>query len=348
LTYTVILIDNCGQTIGKVAMSTTQIKNDYFVAGELAMLIFSYLNDARIDAPALRRRLMNYGRGSQMPITTWWQALSDMQRIKPDPYLGFAIGQHIQLFHSGVLGYQIAQSETLGDALISFQNFQSLLHNFGSVNIDHSDGRVNINWDYQGKKSTLLSDQIFAGSMLTIVRQITGNPKLAANEMRFQQAAPDSSSPPLTIPIRYQSPALGISFPAQFLQLPIATVDPFLLSIIDRQAIALKSTKQDRFLQLVENRIIAALSSGKPSAEAVASDLNLSRRTLHRHLKQHSLNFHGLLRQIRIKLADLYLSEPHLGLTDVAFLLGYSEQSAFSRAFRGWHKATPDVYRRQL
>ena len=312
------------------------------------MLVYSYLDASGVQAPTVRRRLLPFGRGSQMPMTIWWQVLDELNSIAPAPYLGFEIGQHVQLSHSGVLGYLIAQNETLGDSLSCFQRFQALLHNYGPVLIDQDQGQVHITWDYQGKTSTLLSDQVFVSSLITIVRAITGSPSIVANQICFQQDDPQALHPPMACSVSYKARDLSFSFPAQALQLPIRTTDPFLVGVMGRQAQALRSRRGDHFLQTVESRILAALSSGQPSAELIADELHMSRRNLHRKLKQHGVNFHHVLRQTRIKLAELYLQEADLHLAEVAFLLGYSEQSAFNRAFRLWHGVTPAVYKQAL
>jgi len=283
-----------------------------------------------------------------MPIRTWWQVLAELNTINTSPYLGFAIGEHVQLSHSGALGYLIAQNETLGDALSCFQRFQILLHNYGPVHVDQKGNQLTISWDYQGKKSTLLSDQVFVSSMMSMVRNITGNASILASSIRFQQAQPAEAPAPIACAIEYRADAVGISFPAFALDHPIRTTDPFLLGVLGRQAEALQSKRQGHFLQAMESRILAALSSGQPSAESIAMDLHMSRRSLHRKLKEHGVNFHEVLRRTRIRLADLYLSESDLSLSEVAFLLGYSEQSAFNRAFRQWHGTPPAIYRKNL
>ncbi|MDX1694660.1 MAG: helix-turn-helix transcriptional regulator, partial [Ketobacteraceae bacterium] len=79
-----------------------------------------------------------------------------------------------------------------------------------------------------------------------------------------------------------------------------------------------------------------------------ARRVNMSTRTLHRRLEARGLNFQMLLGKTRRQLAQHYLSDTGLSLSEVAFLLGYSEQSAFNRAFRQWFGATPKGYRDKL
>ncbi|MNG33795.1 HTH-type transcriptional regulator VirS [compost metagenome] len=67
----------------------------------------------------------------------------------------------------------------------------------------------------------------------------------------------------------------------------------------------------------------------------------------YRQLAEHGLRYRALLGDVRFKLARLYLADPRLSLVEIALLLGYSEQSAFTRAFRTWSGSTPQDYRRQ-
>jgi AraC-like DNA-binding protein len=70
----------------------------------------------------------------------------------------------------------------------------------------------------------------------------------------------------------------------------------------------------------------------------------MSSRTLHRRLQALGINFNQLLKDIRIEMALEYLDEGKLSLTNISELLGYTEQSAFSRAFKHWTGQTPKQY----
>ena len=80
--------------------------------------------------------------------------------------------------------------------------------------------------------------------------------------------------------------------------------------------------------------------------DELAAELGMSSWTLHRRLRDLNVSFHDLVRGARRELALRYVAEPHIALTEVAFLLGYSELSAFSRAFRQWTGMSPVRYRR--
>ena len=73
----------------------------------------------------------------------------------------------------------------------------------------------------------------------------------------------------------------------------------------------------------------------------------MSRRTLQRKLQENGLTYRGLLEKTRHDLALRYLDDPDKTVTDITFLLGFSEQSAFTRAFKRWHGKSPSAYREQ-
>jgi AraC-like DNA-binding protein len=73
--------------------------------------------------------------------------------------------------------------------------------------------------------------------------------------------------------------------------------------------------------------------------------LHLSPRTLHRRLAEHDRSFRDVLNELRRGRAEAYLRDPTISLAEVAFMLGYSEQSTFQHAFRRWVGTTPGEFR---
>jgi len=92
-----------------------------------------------------------------------------------------------------------------------------------------------------------------------------------------------------------------------------------------------------RFNEKLKNE----LKEGRASIENMASCFGMSPRTLQRKLKQYDLSYSEILTNLRIELSKEMLTNPSLSLTEIAFLLGFSESSAFHRAFKQWTKLTP-------
>jgi AraC-like DNA-binding protein len=82
--------------------------------------------------------------------------------------------------------------------------------------------------------------------------------------------------------------------------------------------------------------------------QRVARDLGTSRRTLQRRLADAGASYQGLLDETRREAAERYLTESSLSIAEVAYLLGYSEPSAFHRAFKRWFGRSPQGFRERL
>ncbi len=103
--------------------------------------------------------------------------------------------------------------------------------------------------------------------------------------------------------------------------------------------------KKGDIVDQVKNIILENLPDGAVTDCLVASELNLSERSLQRRLKEHQTTFRFLLDNVREMVAKQHIANPMNRMSDVAFLLGFSEQSAFSRAFKKWTGKSPIEYR---
>jgi len=99
-------------------------------------------------------------------------------------------------------------------------------------------------------------------------------------------------------------------------------------------------------IERVTKSIVQNLPSGHANIEQVASDLFLSTRKLQRLLHFEDTSFIVLLNRIRQDLAERYIKDKNMDLTEIAFLLGFSEQSTFSRSFKRWTGISPTKYRK--
>ncbi|MEP5764348.1 MAG: AraC family transcriptional regulator [Halieaceae bacterium] len=95
----------------------------------------------------------------------------------------------------------------------------------------------------------------------------------------------------------------------------------------------------------VVGKIIEHLPDGPPSQKEIAGAMNVSNRTLQRKLKDEGTSFIDLLQDARLGLAKKYLSQPQRSIVEIAYLLGFSEPSTFSRAFKRWTGQAPIDYR---
>ncbi len=140
-----------------------------------------------------------------------------------------------------------------------------------------------------------------------------------------------------------------ISLDTALLALPVHGADLRLGRLLDRYADEMlrKLPRAEGFVESVRRVIAETLRGGDPSIECVATCLGLSTRTLQRRLREAGTTHKQLLDQLRHVLALRYADTEGLSFGEVAFLLGFSEPSAFHRAFKRWTGVAPGEYRRK-
>jgi AraC-like DNA-binding protein len=183
-----------------------------------------------------------------------------------------------------------------------------------------------------------------------VARQATGA-DFAPVEVRFRHGAPADPSEHRRLfraPLRFESGMNGVVLRRDLLDAPLVKADAGLCAVLERHAAELlrriphATVLSERVRQLVAKD----LASGVPSAGAVARGLSMSRRSLQRHLRADGTSHRDLVDTLRRELAMAYLAERRIAVAEVAFLLGFSEASAFHRAFKRWSGTTPAEYRR--
>jgi len=131
---------------------------------------------------------------------------------------------------------------------------------------------------------------------------------------------------------------------------PLSRADAYLNRTLRRHAELLlersASAASESTAQRVRSELLRQIRVGVPSLDAVARALGTGARTLQRRLRGEGVSFAGVAGEVRASLADEYLRDPALSVSEVAYLLGFSEPSAFSRAFRRWTGRTPESARR--
>jgi AraC-like DNA-binding protein len=138
-------------------------------------------------------------------------------------------------------------------------------------------------------------------------------------------------------------------FSAEVLNLPLRKSDPALLALLDRQAEAVLAevSRVPAVVDAWRRTLVPLIREGRTGLAALAEAHHTSVRSLQRRLAEQGTSFQQLLDDTRRHLAEGHLKNARLDVAEIALLLGYSEQSAFTRAFRSWTGVTPALWRRQ-
>lgn len=319
----------------------------YRVPGYFVRLLFDYLESRGLDAPALLQepRPDKYGIGTYSQFQCWSMIRRTQHRLK-DPLLGLHLGQSIAIAHLGLFGYLLFNSSTLAEVVLRAGKYFRLLQlNPIKLNLGMEADSFTLEFEIELEQQDRVGFEAAAAALVQLARNVTALP-LQAQEMWFMHAAPEERSAYdeyFGCEVRFGQPRIRLRFPLSYLNLKLRAPDPDLAVLLESQADnLLADLPGDPDLgQVVRDCIAELMRVGEPSIEQVAELLHLSPRTLQRRLDENGLNFRTLLDDTRLQLAENYLHDPTLQLKEVAHRLGFSEQSAFSRAFRRWTGTSP-------
>ena len=285
--------------------------------------------------------------------------LSVLQECK-DEGVGLVVGSAVQAKSYQVLGYAIMSSQNLGEAIDRLIRYEKLVGQLGSTVLlcgdegESSSGICKLVWQcpFDAIWVRFLKEAAIAGWVTYSLSQV--QVKNAEFTVYFDHAASPISlgryQEVFGDRIVFDSDWCGVAFDKALLSLPFTQADPGLNAMMDRQAMVLLEMFDSKLnlVNSIREQVASRLPSGDPILEEVAEALSLTARVLQNRLKDSGTTFKEVVDEVRKQLSLSYLSEEGVPLIDVAFLLGFSEQSSFSRAFKRWMGKSPMEYRKML
>lgn len=284
----------------------------------------------------------------ELALSVWREAV----RRSGDDAFGIHAAEQIRPGAFDVLDYATRSSATLGEGLERLVRYHRILHDAAVVRLSVEGDRARLSHELPGEVALPRHvAEFIAAGWVVVARQATGV-DFAPLDVSFRHPAPSDVSEHRRLfraPIQFNGATNGVVLPRTLLDTPLVKSDPGLCAVLERHARELleKIPRANSLSDRVRQLLAKDLSTGVPSAELSAPRLHMSRRTLQRLLRADGTTFTELV-DFRRDLAMRYLGEPQIGVAEVAFLLGFSEASAFHRAFRRWTGTTPSAYRKEL
>ena len=264
-----------------------------------------------------------------------------------DDLLGFHLAQPADLREMGALYYVLASSETIGEALQRVARYSSIVNEGMALKyIDDKD--VCMTFDYVGVSRHLDRHQIefLVTVLVRICWQLTGLrsvPSRVSLTHRRESGCSEFSAF-FGCEVEFGAAVDEVAFVTTIKHKSIVSADSylnrFLVSYFE-EAHSRRPTNRGPFRSSVENGIVPLLPHGKARAGEIARRLGVSQRTLARRLSVEGLTFSEVLDSLRSDLAERYLTDDELSISQVAWLLGYQEVSALTHAFKRWTGKTP-------
>ncbi|THD04125.1 hypothetical protein B1810_07090 [Panacagrimonas perspica] len=318
-------------------------------------MLYEYLENRNIDAVKLLGETAPEPTGpapGRYPVERWRRHLEKAAAHLQDDDLGLHLGRTVTPRHFGVMGYVLLACGTLGAALTRLHRYQRLVYDVSPMRFETHGNSVTLEWGTENGRPGRLVDETAITALVQFARDVTGAVDTTIDEVHFVNeppANPASYRRYFGGQVRWEQDATRVSLPLSLLARPLRQPDAALLGLLEQQAETLLADLPEAgdLEQAVRRAVGSTVREGEVTLERIASALHLSPRTLHRRLDALELGFRELRDDTRRRLAEQHLADPGMGIAEVALLLGYSEQSAFTRAFKRWTGSTPRAFRQE-
>ena len=270
-----------------------------------------------------------------------------------DDSFAFKVVRNIHPSYMGALGFAWMTSATVRDAFERLSRYYRLLTSEVQVAVAAADGSLEVVFDATAAQSRdpALRERLRLAGAVWLCRMIAGG-SFTPKTVEFQQDAPANAGDYYEFfrcEQRFGQERTALVIAAAEADEALPGFNAQLLQQFDHMAISyLAELDRSDLLGRVRATVLEQLPSGEATLEAVADRLAMSSRTLTRKLRERGHNFKDLLAGIRRELAEKYIMDTSLTLTEISYLLGFSENSSFSRAYRGWTGMSPSAHRGEL
>jgi AraC-like DNA-binding protein len=287
----------------------------------------------------------------RVPVKNQIKFLDIIANELPDPFLGIHLAEGIELREMGLLYYVIASSETLGDALKRLARYSGITNE--GLRITCREGKdIAVKFEYIGVSRLSDRHQIecFILILLRICRHLTGF-SLSPITIRLahrRSQLPTGMKKLFGCNVAFGSTVDEVVYPGFVKSIATINADPYLSSLLVRyceEALSNRPMSSGAWRLKVENDIVPLLPHGQAKIREIAKRLGTTARTLTRLLASEGCTFSEVLDTLRLDLAKSYLQEQNLPISEVAWLLGFQEVSAFFHACKRWTGKTPKQIR---
>ncbi len=284
-----------------------------------------------------------------IPVDRWLGLLEQAIAASGDPDLPLKIGESFRVKHLGLFGYVMMTCNTLREVVAQNRRYVRLIGGIGGSRLVECGATAELHCEWAESSPSPAIEAIFLAATANLSRWLSERHDLRWDAC-FRYERPGDLHQYERIfggAIHFAEPVTKLVFPAWYLDLRVAMANPELHSLVVAQAEERlgQHPAEPGFLSGVKTAIARDLATCRVSLAGVAAALRVSPRTLHRRLEEYECSFRDVVHEVRRARAEAYLQSPAISLAEVAFLLGYSEQSTFQHAFKRWTGETPGEFR---
>ncbi|MFK7843979.1 MAG: AraC family transcriptional regulator [Rhodothermales bacterium] len=284
--------------------------------------------------------------------TEYYAFLERLTTVEPSPTtIPLRAGAAMHCADYGAFGLAWKSATTLRGSYERAERYARVLTNVSTYQVEKVNEGAFMHLHRAGERTLgmRLSNEATIASITSISREVSGK-EFNPFAVYFKHSAPESTvdhEAYFECPVHFETDRDALLVSRESLLRPNKIGDQSIVSFFDAHLeTELSSVEDDPSLeQHVRSQISQSLSEGVPTIFDTAQQLGMSGRTLQRRLSEHGYSFQTLVDESRRQLSERLLQETDYSLAEIAFMTGYSEQSAFARAFKRWAGQTPRSYR---
>ena len=320
-----------------------------------ARLVFEVLGREGLDAQALFKQfnldseqLTNPGAYfKQDDLTLLWQEAS---RLSNNPAIGLTMGYQPTVSSFDAYSFSLMSSANVREGLERTIRYQEIIGSAVKLLLEYSHEGCEMIYTSKGNDLPVAYEGFDAGMALQVFssRFVTNqaiNPVLA----KFMHPEPENLKPYEDLfqcPLYFSQDKYSLFLSDEYLNAPMIFANKDMAELQGEIVLqTIKALTPASLTEQVSDLICKKLPSGEPDIKTFASLFNISQRTFQRRLKLENVTFNSILESTRKKLAHDYVCNPTISLQEIGFLLGFTDNSNFYRAFKRWYELTPGEYR---
>jgi len=270
-----------------------------------------------------------------------------------DPAFGLEVPKRTSQVLNPAFDAAFVSSDNLLQALKRLCKMFHYVSEMGQLQLTHVGDSIFLEYRMSAENRSILANEsldMLFGALIYNIRQ-TIEPNFSTKGVYFSRPKPVDSEAYRELfraPIYFDQTVDKLELDAEMLTKPLLGANTEVAKLNEQIILDhLKRAERDEVVLQVRFHIISRLPYGEPSQDSIASMMHMSTRQLRRKLQELDTNYSQVLLDTRHEIAKKYLCQDKLPLSEITQLVGFSDQSNFTKAFKRWQDETPLDYRKR-
>lgn len=322
-----------------------------------ALLIWKELQARGLDSHVIFKKagldFKKLGDGNARYSLTQMKRLWEISlKEADDPCFGTEVGKSWSPTTFHALGFVWLASNTLKDALSKLTRYSHIVNNSLITHLEKKGTHLQFIYASDDEMSIHhAAREASIAAIITMCKMLCGEnfSPVQINVTHKRNLCAEKLESFIGTVVNYDSEENLILFDSMLSEQRLATSSSELVNVNENVAIKyLNSLTLDSTEMRVKAALIEMMPKGNVTEDEIATNLNMSVRTMQRKLSDDNTSFRVLYKSNRQEMAKMYIENPQISITEISYLLGYSEQGNFSRAFKRWYGTSPTAARQKM